>query len=142
MRIWTLLTGGFTETSPIFLLIDLAALVFAGGQFEPLWGDMEYGKFIVVVNMSTCLGTAMTYIFGYACSTERIELLFFQFGGFWGVLAGFTVAFKQLFPQRRWSVPVVGLQVDCRLGPVLLCGLLGVLSVGKIRAVDAGVLSV
>jgi membrane associated rhomboid family serine protease len=109
MRIWTLLTGGFAETSLIFLVVNLVALGFAGGQFEPLWGNIEYGKFIVVVNMSTCLGAAMTYIFAYACSAERIDLLFFQFGGFWGVLAGFSVAFKQLFPQRRFTVPVLGL---------------------------------
>eukprot|EP00039_Didymoeca_costata_P025506 m.13642 g.13642 ORF g.13642 m.13642 type:complete len:357 (+) comp4890_c0_seq1:289-1359(+) len=127
MHIWTLATGGFVETNILLLVGDLVALAFAGGMFEPLWGTLEYAKFIVLVNVFTCLGTALTYITLYALR-QNLEFLFFPSGGFcgfWGVLAGYLVAFKQAYPQRRFTVGGLGLALDCRLGPLLFISMLG-----------------
>jgi hypothetical protein len=42
----------------------------------------------------------------FMCSyivTQNLSFLFFQFGGFAGALAGFLVAYRQLYPQQRIS---------------------------------------
>lgn len=127
MHIWTLATGGFVEKNLILLVLDLVVLAFTGGMFEPLWGTFEYAKFMVLVNVATCLGTALTYIMLYAIRQD-LDYLFPEnggFSGFWGVLAGYLVAFKQAYPQRRLTVGGLGLTIESRLGPLLFCTGLG-----------------
>ena len=132
MHIWTVLTGCLVEPRWYIMLLNLAAVAYAGQIIEPLWGAVEHGKFVAVAACSTGLGAALTYIFIYAFSTEKasgISVLFHNFGGFWGVLAGYLVTFKQLYPQRKLALPgVKAVSVDCRLGPLLFCGSLAVLA--------------
>jgi len=129
MHIWTILTGGLVENNVIFLVVDVVALAGAGGVFEPLWGTIEYGKFLVVVTAGTTLGSGMWYILIYAMTADPLYL-FMDFGGFWGVLGGYLVAFKQAFPQRR--LPFFGLAiVESRHGPLLyVAGLYGLYMAG------------
>jgi membrane associated rhomboid family serine protease len=61
----TLFTAGFLETNWALLAIDVVALSFAGGVFEPLWGVSKYLEFVLVVNVVGCLAIAITYIFAY-----------------------------------------------------------------------------
>jgi len=126
------LTGCLVESHWYIMLLNLVAVAYAGKTIEPLWGMVEHGKFVAVAASSTGLGAALTYIFIYAFSTEKasgISVLFHNFGGFWGVLAGYLVTLKQLFPQSKLAFPgVKALQVDCRLGPLLFCGALSVLA--------------
>jgi hypothetical protein len=117
VHIQTLLSGGFLETNPITLVVDLAAIALAGNLFEPLWGTRKYLEFVVIVNFFACLITAISFICLYI-ATQDLTVLFLNFNGFWCVLAGYLVAFKQVNPQRKFAL--AGVSVDCRLGPVIL----------------------
>jgi membrane associated rhomboid family serine protease len=65
VHVQTLFTAGFLETNWALLAIDVVALSFAGGVFEPLWGVSKYLEFVLVVNVVGCLAIAITYIFAY-----------------------------------------------------------------------------
>eukprot|EP00040_Diaphanoeca_grandis_P019709 m.104200 g.104200 ORF g.104200 m.104200 type:complete len:345 (+) comp27555_c0_seq2:320-1354(+) len=121
VHIPTLISGGFLETNLIVFLVDLAAVLVAGNLFESLWGTRKYLEFVVVINIFGCLFTATSFIVFYIF-TSNLEILFLRFNGYWCVLAAYLVGFKQVNPSRKLGVKLLGVSVDCRLGPVLYCG--------------------
>lgn len=85
----------------------------ASSTLEPVWGSMEYAKFLLLVNVLSCLGASLVYIFGYMVTSD-LTYLFSELSGFTGALAGILVGFRQLYPQHKLAI--VGLIiVDSRV---------------------------
>eukprot|EP00050_Salpingoeca_kvevrii_P020886 m.103638 g.103638 ORF g.103638 m.103638 type:complete len:357 (-) comp9071_c0_seq1:106-1176(-) len=106
------------------LIIDVLALFMNGKIYEPLWGSIEFLKFIGIVNFFSCLATTCTFLFIYTV-TFSLDVLFSQFDGMVAVLIAFTVAMKQAFPQRTMRVGAITL--ESRLLPISVVVLLLVL---------------
>eukprot|EP00049_Salpingoeca_infusionum_P027952 m.35189 g.35189 ORF g.35189 m.35189 type:complete len:304 (-) comp9860_c0_seq2:336-1247(-) len=99
MHIWTLITGPLMESSVVFLLVDLVALFAAAGIIEPIWGPYKLVEFVGVAGIASGGSTAFIYILKFIVARD-LNLLFFPFSGFTGVLLGLTVAYKQSFPVQ------------------------------------------
>lgn len=111
-RLWTLVTGGFIETSLANVVIDVAVLMLAGSVMEPLWGFRRYFGFIMVVNVAATALAVCTCLVLYAGS-GNLEWLFLRFSGLGGVMSGFTVAFAQSFPKH--TIRIMRLRIEPRV---------------------------
>jgi len=100
--IWNIITAGYLETSFLSLVVDILVLVTAGKYLESVWGGpRELLKFIFLVNALTGLSTFLLLIFLYAVR-QNDEIWFSpHWTGFSAVIAGFSVAFKQLLPDHE-----------------------------------------
>ncbi|EDQ85968.1 uncharacterized protein MONBRDRAFT_33994 [Monosiga brevicollis MX1] len=99
VHIWVIITGAYIEGS-------------------------IFGEFIAIVNVATVLATTAAFIFLFAV-TGDIGMLFWQFSGFTGCVAGFMVAYKQAYPQH--SLVLGPLRLESKDGPLLLILVLTVL---------------
>ncbi|XP_065916649.1 transmembrane protein 115-like [Dysidea avara] len=99
VKVWTLVTSPFYETSFIVLLMDLAVLTVVGHVLEPLWNIRSYLIFIAVVNVG---GLTLAALICYAVYfIARLEsFLFLPFNGMYGFTCACAVAFKQAHPDR------------------------------------------
>jgi membrane associated rhomboid family serine protease len=119
-HLYHLVTAGLFEHQIVGLVTSTAGLLFFGRLFEPVWGSKEYFKFILVVSLfaSVCtfvVAIVLYYITGYA------PLLYTKISGLHGVLAGFVVAVKQIYPEFDVlsSIPNVG-KLRAKWLPVVL----------------------
>jgi len=99
--VWNLITSGYYENSLINLGFHVVALLLFGKYLEPIWGSREFLKFIILVNALCGVATFFFMVFLYLVS--RSEVLWFKIVlcGFSSVLAGFTVAMKQMVPEQE-----------------------------------------
>jgi membrane associated rhomboid family serine protease len=98
--VWNIVTAGYLETSVFGLGASIAALLLAGRHLEPFWGSREFLKFIIFVNLFTCLSTFVLAVFLYVI-TRQGGYLYAHISGFHGILAGFLVAVKQINPEQE-----------------------------------------
>ncbi|KAL3687799.1 hypothetical protein R1sor_014108 [Riccia sorocarpa] len=96
--VWNLITAGYVEYTVIGLIVSITGLLFFGRLLEPVWGSKEFVKFIAFTNFFTTICTFIISIFFYYV-TGHENLLYTPMSGFHGVLAGFLVAVKQIFPD-------------------------------------------
>ncbi|KAG6556660.1 hypothetical protein Mapa_001601 [Marchantia paleacea] len=95
---WNLVTAGYFEHTFIGLIVSIVGLLYFGRLLEPVWGSKEFLKFIAFTNFFTTICTFVISIFLYYV-TGHESLLYTPTAGFHGVLAGFLVAVKQIFPD-------------------------------------------
>ena len=77
---------------------DVVILLHFGKLVEPIWGAVEFLRYVVVVNTLCGVGTWISMYFLYVF-TQNQFFLFTAFGGFHGAVAGLLVATKQLLPN-------------------------------------------
>jgi len=109
-RVWTLITGGFTEYRIWNVLIDIGVLVLCGQLLEPLWGALEFLKFVLILDVGTSLITSAVCVIAYIATFDT-QMWFLQFSGMTGILGGMMVAFKQIKPEQELSLKPLGLRV-------------------------------
>jgi membrane associated rhomboid family serine protease len=99
---WVYITSTFLErTLPPFLVTG-AVILFSGRYCEPIWGTVEFGRFvlllILVPNIAlTIFHTLIVVQFTGAAAAAPDSL---PTGGV-ALVAGFLVAFKQMIPEHR-----------------------------------------
>ncbi|KAI3986213.1 hypothetical protein MKX01_004357 [Papaver californicum] len=76
---WNLITAGYVEQHVAGVILSTIGLLFIGGLLEPIWA------------------IAMYYI------TTQENYLYTPLSGFHGILAGFLVGLKQMFPDQEIS---------------------------------------
>ncbi|RZC70349.1 hypothetical protein C5167_033643 [Papaver somniferum] len=99
---WNLVTAGYVEQHVIGVILSTIGLLFIGRLLEPVWGSKEFLKFIFVVNFLTSVCVFVTAIAMYYITTQE-NYLYTPLSGFHGVLAGFLVGIKQMFPDQEIS---------------------------------------
>ncbi|XP_074628880.1 transmembrane protein 115-like [Acropora palmata] len=99
-RIWTLVTGCFTEYRIWNVVLDIGVFVLCGQLLEPLWGALEFLKFVFILDVGTSLLTSAVCVIAYVATFDT-EMWFIQFGGMTGILAGMMVAFKQIKSEQE-----------------------------------------
>ncbi|XP_026413019.1 rhomboid-like protein 19 [Papaver somniferum] len=99
---WNLITAGYVEQHVIGVILSTIGLLFIGRLLEPVWGSKEFLKFIFVVNFLTSVCVFVTAIAMYYITTQE-NYLYTPLSGFHGVLAGFLVGIKQMFPDQDIS---------------------------------------
>ena len=93
--IWTLLTYPFIETSIIALSSGLICIVIASRLLEPLWGNTELAKFLVVSCIGAGVVSGFAYLFVY-CLTLNEEFLYSRyFNGLVAIKGAVLVGLKQ-----------------------------------------------
>jgi len=98
--IWNVLTAGYFEISLFSTLLDSVAVLFIGKFLEPIWGSKEYLRFIVIVNVICGICTFLFMVLLYYIMADP-DLWFESICGFSSVIAGFTVAAKQIIPEQE-----------------------------------------
>jgi len=101
--VWNIITSGFFEVSAITLVINIVSILMFGKYLEPIWGSLEFLKFILAINFLSGIAVFLTMIFLYMPSQEEALLYTYYWCGFSGVSMGFTVALKQLMPDQDFN---------------------------------------
>ncbi|KAK3732842.1 hypothetical protein QZH41_012358, partial [Actinostola sp. cb2023] len=109
-RIWSLVTGGFLEYRIWNVAIDISVLVLCGKVIEPLWGALEFLKFVLILNVGTSLFTSALCLVVYM-ATFKTHIWFLQFAGMTGIISGMLVAFKQINPDQDLYKGMVNLRI-------------------------------
>jgi len=102
--VWNIVTSGFYERSLLVGIMDIVLLLLSGKFLEPIWGSKEFLKFILVVNVVSGLFSFILMVLLYFMVRSEYLLYDTNLCGFGGVIAGFTVAVKQLIPDQEFSV--------------------------------------
>eukprot|EP01112_Ceratiomyxa_fruticulosa_P008738 TRINITY_DN2261_c0_g3_i1.p1 TRINITY_DN2261_c0_g3~~TRINITY_DN2261_c0_g3_i1.p1 ORF type:complete len:334 (-),score=61.68 TRINITY_DN2261_c0_g3_i1:60-1061(-) len=103
-RVWNLVTSGFYNNSLISCAMNIVLLLLFGKYLEPIWGSAEFLRFILIVNSIIGVCVFLNIILLYSISF-RTELLYaINLCGFEGILSAFSVAMKQLVPEREFSL--------------------------------------
>jgi len=105
--LWNIVTSGFYESSLMIGVMDILLLLVSGKFLEPIWGSKEFMRFIVVVNAVSGLASFILMVIIYAIIRNEYVLFYSNLCGFGGVIAGFTVAVKQLVPDQEINMCVV-----------------------------------
>ncbi|KXJ20253.1 transmembrane protein 115 [Exaiptasia diaphana] len=109
-RIWSLITGGFLEYRIWNVVIDIIILVLCGKVIEPLWGALEFLKFVLILDVGTSLATSALCLFIYM-ATFTTDIWFLQFSGMTGIISGMLVAFKQISPDQELYKGMLNLRI-------------------------------
>ncbi|OVA18099.1 Protein kinase domain [Macleaya cordata] len=115
---WNLITAGYIEQHIIGVILSTLGLLFIGRLLEPIWGSREFLKFIFVVNFLTSVCVFVTAIALYYITTQE-NYLYTPLSGFHGVLSGFLVGIKQIFPDQELSI-FPALKIKAKWMPSLL----------------------
>lgn len=107
--VWNLVTAGFVTTNPVLVVAEAIAILFLARAVEPMYGSKEFLKFLFIVDFSTCLATFACAYVAFAVSvgtqSERAgQVLYSEFSGFHGVVAGLLVAVKQVLPDHEFKL--------------------------------------
>jgi len=111
--IWTLLTYPFVENSIIALASGLICIVIASRLLEPLWGNTELAKFLIV----SCIGAGVLSGFGYLfiyCLTLNEEFLYSRyFHGLVAIKGAVLVGLKQTRGEDfLLKTPMLSVQIN------------------------------
>jgi membrane associated rhomboid family serine protease len=98
--VWNLFTAGLVERQIAQLALSVVSLLVLAKIIEPVWGSKEFALFLAVVNLWSGLGTFVLLYILYAVQ-QNGQLLFSEYGGFHGNLAGLLVALKQVMPENE-----------------------------------------
>jgi len=128
--VWNVLTAGFIELHLPSVVFHCALLLLMGPKLEPMWGSVEFVRFVTVTNVLTNLFTLAVMIFVYPMSNQE-RWLTSRFAGFAAGAAGLTVALKQLFPDQEFGLDQPKLGVRAKHFPLMLLSLHIVLFVLK-----------
>jgi len=109
-NIWQLVTAGFIENSLIALLCNIITLCITNRFLEPVWGAIEYIKFIIIVNTAAYCVNLVIYIVGYILLRDE-TFLYYPFCGGQGLVGGLFVGLKQLIPDHVLNQNVSGVRV-------------------------------
>eukprot|EP01090_Pellita_catalonica_P020282 TRINITY_DN7177_c0_g1_i1.p1 TRINITY_DN7177_c0_g1~~TRINITY_DN7177_c0_g1_i1.p1 ORF type:complete len:329 (+),score=26.80 TRINITY_DN7177_c0_g1_i1:109-1095(+) len=116
LYVWNLITAPLVENSIINVAFTVYGVLIFGKFVEPLWGSKEFLLFIFITNLSATILTFFAVVFVYFFSLSA-TVLFTPFCGFGGVLAGLTIALKQLHPEEE--LPFFFLPVRAKFLPIL-----------------------
>eukprot|EP00667_Euglena_gracilis_P015312 EG_transcript_15929 len=97
LHLWNLVTYVLAEPSLISALLNAAMVAVMGRYVEPIWGASEMLKFIGIVTVFAGVGTFATATL--ICMVASSSWLTDYYCGFLPVIAGLTVALKQLMPD-------------------------------------------
>ena len=90
------------------LAIEVVLLLLLARVIEPMYGSKEFLKFIFLVDVVTCSAVFACVYVAFALSQSG-TLLYSQFSGFHGIIAGLLVGVKQIMPgtchQARSVLP-------------------------------------
>lgn len=109
--VWNIVTSSFLITHPLVLVVDIGLLLVLARVVEPTYGSKEFLKLIFMIAIS--VGTVVFFaVYVTFASTMNGKLLYSEFNGFHGVLAGLLVGVKQIMPDHEIKlVGVVKLRV-------------------------------
>lgn len=96
--VWNVVTAGLFPTTLTGTVVDTVSLLFIGRIVEPIWGNIEFVYFCMVVNTAVGVATFLNMYVLYVVTRSEF-FLYAKFGGFHGVLAGLLVALRQLVPE-------------------------------------------
>ena len=99
---WVYITSTFLErTLPPFLVTG-AAILFSGRYCEPIWGTVEFGRFVLLLILvpNIALTIFHTLVIGQFTGATAAAPDSLPTGGV-ALVAGFLVAFKQMIPEHR-----------------------------------------
>ncbi|KAF5097033.1 hypothetical protein D0Z00_002559 [Geotrichum galactomycetum] len=99
---WVYITSTFLErTLPPFLVTG-AAILFSGRYCEPIWGTVEFGRFVLLLILvpNIVLTIFHTLVVVQFTGTAAAAPDSLPTGGV-ALVAGFLVAFKQMIPEHR-----------------------------------------
>jgi len=105
--VWNIFTSGFVEIRLGNAVFNCLYLALIGSRLEPIWGSVEYIRFIGITNVFSSLFTFLVMILAYPLSNPMTWITA-VFSGFSASIAGFSVAFKQLFPD--YEIPLSGIR--------------------------------
>ena len=93
-RPWQVVTSGYFEDAGINLIVGVGMLVAVSLLLVPAWGELEFVRYIVLVNaIQGCLSWIHMIILYILFRSEHF--LFARLGGLTGILASLAVAIKQ-----------------------------------------------
>jgi len=109
LQLWNVLTFVAVETNLISAVIHAGVLAMMGRLVEPVWGPRELAKFLGLITAFSGLCTffAATLI----CMVATSSWLTDYYCGALPLIAGLSVALKQLVPDQEVRVFVVRLRV-------------------------------
>lgn len=109
-NIWQLVTAGFIENSLLALICNIIVLCITNRFLEPVWGAVEYLKFLLIINTATYCVNLVIYIVGYILLRDE-AFLYHPFCGGQGLVGGLLVGLKQLIPDHVLNHAISGLRV-------------------------------
>ncbi|KAG6553656.1 hypothetical protein Mapa_004570 [Marchantia paleacea] len=95
---WILVTKGYFKHTFIGLIFSVTGVFYYRRLLKPIWGSKEFVKFIAFTSFFTTICIFVISIFLYYV-TGHENLLYTPIAGFHGVLVGFQVAMKHIFPD-------------------------------------------
>eukprot|EP00808_Paulinella_micropora_P012014 g14679.t1 len=95
---WTPLTAGFFETSFFMGMANISFMVLVSHLLESQWGERNFFRFVLVVNLCTFLTFFAQMIISFAM-TQDDHYLWAPLCGFTGANAGFAVGLMQRYPD-------------------------------------------
>lgn len=98
--VWNLVTSGFISTSIYKVVFEVIAVLVLARIIEPVYGSREFLKFILLVDAMEAVAT-FVIVYCLFAATANPALLYLQFSGFHGILAGLLVALKQVMPEHE-----------------------------------------
>jgi len=98
--VWNLVTAGFFTTNVVKLAFEVVSLLLLARLVEPMYGSKEFLKFLFIVDFSVCFMVFVAVYITYA-ATASGKLLYTEFSGFHGIVAGLLVAVKQIMPDHE-----------------------------------------
>jgi len=98
------LTSGFFEISAVALVLNVVAVLLFGKLLEPIWGSREFLMFVILVNVASAVATFLSIIVVYMFTLSDSLLYKYYWCGFTGMAAAFTVAGKQLEPEKEINI--------------------------------------
>jgi membrane associated rhomboid family serine protease len=145
-RLWSFITAPFLETHWWNVLVDVILTAMAAQMLEPLWTSKELLIFVCIVGLASSVVTAFIIVLLYI-PLRRDSLLFSSFHGFVGILAGYSVAFKQVMPDHS-VIPtsMKGFQLKSQMLPAVVfvmafgLSLYGLTSVAVAPLVGSGII--
>lgn len=97
LKPWQVATAGFVEDTGASLLLSVMALLCGARLLQPVWGEHEYIRFLVITNVLQGCMTWVGMISLYILFREE-HFLFARLGGLSGAVAGLAVALRQRAP--------------------------------------------
>ncbi|XP_062515786.1 transmembrane protein 115-like isoform X2 [Corticium candelabrum] len=147
-RLWTFLTAPLLETHWWNVVLDIILTAMAAQMLEPLWTSKELLVFVTIVGVASSVLTAFLFVLLYI-PLRRDVFLFSSFHGFMSVLAGYSVAFKQIMPDHNVlptsSSSLKSFQLKSQMLPIVIvaistaASLYGVTSVAFVPLVGWGI---
>jgi membrane associated rhomboid family serine protease len=111
--LWNVFTSAFYSSNAASALLGATSSLAAGRYFEPIWGSMEFAKFVAITALGSGVLCYASVLAVYAATLNETVMYNSYWCGFDGVVGAFLVALKQLTPES--PVAACGVSSGARL---------------------------